>query len=63
MGLTHFGQVLNLKDFKGPVTLNKNDFLSNYMKYGSCEAGQLISDVVDSTTTNQYKVYGDRLYA
>ena len=61
MGLRYLGQVLNLKDFKGTITVQKNTFSNNYIKYGTCDEGDLISSVIDSST--KHYAYGSRKYA
>lgn len=62
MGLRYLGQILNLKNFQGTVSVSLNNFLDNYIMYGSCGAGQKIHDSIDQQPV-YYSVMGQRLYS
>lgn len=41
-GLRYLGQVLNLKDFMGTITITGNTFSDNQIAYGNCGAAWYI---------------------
>jgi hypothetical protein len=53
--MRYYGSILNLKNFIGPISITRNTFDSNRIKYQNCSSAKYIKDpTLLTTSTDNY---------